>query len=138
METSLSGVFACGNVLHVHDIADQVTLESQKAGRAAAEYVRRGRAADFPAVSVKSGEGLLYALPQKIRTAAADDPTTVYFRVNRVFSDATVQVAGCGGKIAAFKRPHMAPGEMQRIKLSRALLEKSGGEITVCAKEEIT
>jgi NADPH-dependent 2,4-dienoyl-CoA reductase/sulfur reductase-like enzyme len=138
METSLSGVFACGNVLHVHDIADLVTLESQKAGRAAAEYVRRGRAADFPAVSVKSGEGLLYALPQKIRTAAADDPTTVYFRVNRVFSDATVQVAGCGGKIAAFKRPHMAPGEMQRIKLSRALLEKSGGEITVCAKEEIT
>ncbi len=136
METSLPGVFACGNVLHVHDIADLVTVESQKAGRAAAEYVLRGKAPDSPAVSVQSGEGLLYALPQKIRTAVADNVTTVYFRVNRIFSDATVHVDGQSGEIAAFRRPHMAPGEMQRIKLSSALLEKSGGKIFISAKEE--
>ncbi len=136
METSLPGVFACGNVLHVHDIADLVTVESQKAGRSAAEYVTRGKAPDSPAVSVKYGEGLVYALPQKIRAKITGDVTTIYFRVNRIFRDATVHVAGCRGEIATFKRQHMAPGEMQRIGLPRKLLEKSGGGIIISAKED--
>jgi NADPH-dependent 2,4-dienoyl-CoA reductase/sulfur reductase-like enzyme len=134
-ETSLPGVFACGNVLHVHDIADLVTVESQRAGRAAARYVLHGKTPDSSVVSVQYGEGLVYALPQKIRIKIADDVTTVYFRVNRIFCSGTVHVYGLCGEIASFKRTHMAPGEMQRIKLSRELLQKSGGEITVSAKE---
>ena len=133
-QTTRPGVFACGNVLHVHDIADLVTLESQKAGRAAARDVLEGKAPDSPVVSVKNGEGLVYALPQKIRTKIADDITTVYFRVNRIFRNATVYVSGCNGGMAAFKRQHMAPGEMQRIKLPREIFEKSGGEIIISAK----
>jgi len=135
-ETSLPGVFACGNVLHVHDIADLVTVESQKAGRAAARHVLVGREPDSPIVSIIGGDGLLYALPQKIRTVSAEEDTTVYFRVNRIFRNATVRAAGPGGELGAFRRIHMAPGEMQRIKLSREMLQKSGGEITFIVKEE--
>jgi NADPH-dependent 2,4-dienoyl-CoA reductase/sulfur reductase-like enzyme len=135
-ETSLPGIFACGNVLHVHDIADLVTLESQKAGRAAAGYALGKKAKSAPVISVKNGKGVVYALPQKIRFTEGMDPTTVYFRVNRIFRASTVRLSGANGELASFKRTYMAPGEMQRIKISGSLLKESGGTITLSAKEE--
>ena len=71
METSAPGVFACGNVVHVHDLVDFVTAESQRAGAAAARYAL-GQASDGPAVEITNGEGVGYTVPQKVRPAAVD------------------------------------------------------------------
>ena len=129
METSLEGVFACGNVVHVHDLVDYVTQESARAGKAAAEYALNGSKAGKEIV-LKNGNGVTYTVPQKIRMAENKN-SEVFFRVNRIFSDCSIKVYSKDTPIASFKREHMAPGEMEHIVLPYKLLEKASEEITV-------
>ncbi len=136
METSLPGVFACGNVCHVHDLVDFVTAESQKAGAAAAAYVRGGGAAAPDRVlEVKNGDGVTYTVPQRIRPHRVDKLCGLFFRVNRVCGDSEILVKSGDTQIARFKREHLAPGEMERIDLPRALLDRAEGELTVSIRE---
>ena len=130
METSLEGVFACGNVVHVHDLVDYVTQESARAGKSAAEYIAHGEK-DGRVISLKNGNGVTYTVPQKIRLNDETKNSEVFFRVNRVFGDAKISVTSNGEKIAQFKREHMAPGEMERIVLPKALLDKANDEVIV-------
>ncbi len=136
METSVDGIFACGNVLHVHDLVDYVTEESQKAGAAAAEYVKQLKKEDVQCVNVENGENVSYVVPQKLRRTNCD--LSLYFRVRKPEKKCTV-VIKCGEDIIAkLKREYMAPGEMERITLPQKVAEKIHGNIlTVSVKEEV-
>ena len=136
METSIPGVFACGNVCHVHDLVDFVTGESQRAGAAAARYVLRGEDGGAePVLDVRNGDGVTYTVPQRIRPGQVDKACGLFFRVNRVCGDSEIVVSSNGAQIAKFKREHLAPGEMEQITLPRVLLDKAEGEITVSIRE---
>ena len=133
-ETSAEGVFACGNALHVHDLVDFVTAESMAAGEAAASYVQNGELDRSDVINVVTDSNIGYTVPQKFR--ANSEKVEFYFRVRRVFKDSKINIT-CGDKlIASFKREHMAPGEMENIKIPKVLLSKiEGGEIKISASE---
>ena len=135
METSAPGVFACGNVVHVHDLVDFVTAESQRAGAAAARYAL-GQTNHGPAVEIQNGEGVGYTVPQKVRPAAVDKKLEIFFRVRRVYGNSAVVVESEGQPLARFKREHLAPGEMEHITLPAALLAKAKGGLQVAVEEE--
>lgn len=139
METSIPGVFACGNVVHVHDLVDFVTAEAEKAGRSAAEYVLHGAAAGGRMFATACGACVTYTVPQQIRLAAMGDKTEVSFRVNRSFAKSRILVTDeTGAVVARFARQHMAPGEMEHIALPRVLLEKAGGDTLTVSCEEVS
>lgn len=125
-QTSMPGVFACGNVLHVHDLVDNVSNESDLAGRAAAKYAM-GRPEVSECVSVKAENGVRYALPQRISKTAQGD-VDVYFRVGAAYKGATVEVYSGGEKIFSRKKQIMTPGEMEKITLKA---ETIMGDVTV-------
>lgn len=134
METSAPGVFACGNVVHVHDLVDFVTAESQRAGRAAAQYAL-GRPNAGEALEVKNGDGVGYTVPQKIRPDAVENSVELFFRVRRIYKQALIVAESGGVRLAAYKRAHMAPGEMEHIALPKALLQTAEGSVTISIQE---
>lgn len=135
METSLPGVFACGNVCHVHDLVDFVSAESQRAGAAAARFVQDGRQDAAPVLEITNGGGVTYTVPQRIRPAHVEKAVDLFFRVNRVCGDSEILVMSGDKRIARFKREHLAPGEMEHIVLPRKLLELAEGGLTVSIQE---
>ena len=132
METEQPGVFSCGNVVHVHDLVDFVTAESQRAGKAAAEYAL-GKASDAgKEINVVNGDHVTYTVPQRIRTGNAAKTVDISFRVNAIMSDRLITVTDGDTVLCKYKREHMAPGEMEHIAVPAVLLDKvSGGEIKV-------
>ena len=136
MQTALPGVFACGNVAHVHDLVDYVTAESIQAGRAAARYVRQPSAEAVPVLEVACGAGISYTLPQHIRPALVEDQVQLSFRVNRIFGESEICLTDGDRTLARYRRNHLAPGEMERLSLPRALLEGASSlTLSVCPKE---
>lgn len=136
METSLPGVFACGNVVHVHDLVDFVTAESQRAGAAAAAWALKGPSNGGTELCLQNGTDVGYTVPQKLRLQNIGEKAEVFFRVRRVFGTGAVVVKDGEKVIARFKREHMAPGEMEHITLPKKLLEKvTGSCLTVSAEE---
>lgn len=136
METSIPGVFACGNVVHVHDLVDFVSEEAERAGEAAAEYIRSGKAPDGEAIEVHNGDGVSYTVPQRIRIGSAQDTVRFSFRVRRAYEESRVIVKNGSRVIASFKRERMAPGEMEHISIPRKLLGSAVcKEITVSCEE---
>lgn len=135
METSADGIFACGNVVHVHDLVDFVTAESQKAGKAAAEYVLNGEKGKNDFIALSNGNGVGYTVPQKIRKGA--DGAEIFFRVRQIFGNSAIVVKDENENlIAKFKREHLAPGEMEKISIPKVLLDKiTTGSATVSVEE---
>ncbi|MDR0469597.1 MAG: NAD(P)/FAD-dependent oxidoreductase [Peptococcaceae bacterium] len=131
-ETSLPGVFACGNVLHVHDLVDFVTLEGELAGRSAALFVSEG--GDEPviggsqhlgdALDLTCGEGVGYVVPQKIRPEHMPDLTDLYFRVRRPYTKSAITLQLGKKEIARYTRSRLFPGEMEKVALPKKLLVK--------------
>ena len=148
METSLSGVFACGNVLHVHDLVDFVSQEAALAGKAAAEWLKENRdkvteadvileqaevkaeisgaAADTkrPAITVETGAHVRYTVPSKIRPDKAGEETLIRFRVDSVLKDHYLCVSYDGGLISHKKKRIMAPGEMEQVVIRHSDLDQ--------------
>ena len=140
METMAPGIFACGNVVHVHDLVDFVSAESEKAGAAAARYAL-GEEISGRCIELKNGNAVNYTVPQHIRVEGVEKLCEVFFRVNNVYRDRIITVTDeSGNLLCRFPREHMAPGEMEKIALPRPLLEKAVGSVTVSviAKEELT
>jgi len=133
MQTEVEGVFACGNVLHVHDLVDFVSAEGERAGKSAADYLKNGAAKKDGFILVKNGFGVGYTVPQRIATDCKT-PVTVFFRVNRVFKNSEIVITDENGALMTFKRERMAPGEMERIVLSPDKLQERR-EITVFIRE---
>ena len=137
LSTSLPGVFACGNVVHVHDLVDFVSGESDLAGASAAAYVLKGEAADTVVLDLVPGNGVGYTVPQRVRPADVDRSVNISFRVRQNYGPSQITVT-CGGRqLARFKRQRMAPGEMEHIALPKVLLEKADGPLTVAVEEVI-
>lgn len=132
-ETSASGIFACGNVLQVHDLVDFVSEEAEIAGRCAAEYSAGERKEKF-FVHTREGAEVSYVLPQKIDLNRAED-VALYFRVRSTVIKASVVLKSGEKTIAEFKKPIVVPGEMQRVKLSASLFGDISGDITVEVKK---
>ena len=137
METAVPGIFACGNVLHVHDLVDYVSAESERAGAAAAAYVKTGREeAALHTIALQNGEGVTYTVPQQIRLEARPRPAEVFFRVNRVTGAAALVAEDAAGReIARFRRGHLAPGEMEHIVLPAAALQDAASPLTIRMEE---
>ena len=133
-ETSVSGIFACGNVLQVHDLVDFVSEEAEIAGQAAAEYSKNG-SSEKRFVLTREGAEVSYVLPQKIDLNKAED-VAIYFRVRSTVAKAAVILKSGEQVIAEFKKPIVVPGEMQRVKLSASLFGDISGDITVEVKKQ--
>ena len=135
METEIPGVFACGNVVHVHDLVDFVSGESETAGAAAAAYVQNGEIETETVLPLAAGEGIGYTVPQHIRLDGVQKSVSVSFRVRRNYGPSTITMRCGPNKIAAFKRERLAPGEMEHITLPKALLQKADGPLIVAVEE---
>ena len=119
LETSIPGVFAAGNVLHVHDLVDYVSEEAGAAGAQAAAYLQNGEQ-DAPAIPVHCENGVRYTVPATVRPACAGDTVTIRFRVGGVFKNKKIAVYLGDTCIFSRKRPVLAPGEMETVRLKGA------------------
>ena len=132
-ETSIPGVFACGNVLHVHDLVDYVSAESEQAGQAAAAFLLGARP-EGSEIRLVNGFDVGYTVPQHIHRGL--DSVEIFFRVRNVRKDTAIRVMDGENQIARFKREHMAPGEMETIKLPKVLLDRIQGDTLTIEIEE--
>ena len=120
LETNIEGVFACGNVLHVHDLVDFVSEEAAAAGRNAALYVQGRRQSEAgKAILLNPVEGVRYTVPSVIHPDRMDDKLTVRFRVGGVYKNCYISVYFDDERVIHRKRPVVAPGEMEEIKLEK-------------------
>ncbi len=128
-ETTVDGIFACGNVLQVHDLVDFVSEEAEIAGKYAASYVLNGKK-EKKVINTNCGKNVTYVLPQKVNVTASEN-VKLFFRVGSVIKDATVTVS-CGGQtILSKKKKICVPGEMETALLLKDKLKDLSGEITV-------
>ncbi len=134
-ETLVDGVFACGNVLQVHDLVDFVSEESELAGKCAAEYVLNGTT-QRNAVDVVNGKNVGYVVPQKL-DKNADGNVKLFFRVTNTFRDCTI-TARCGDKVLLQrKKKIVVPSEMETLLLTSAKIAEANGTIEVSLEEGI-
>ena len=134
-ETNADGVFACGNVLQVHDLVDFVSEESELAGKSAALYVRKGKT-ERNAIEVVNGKNISYVVPQKIDKNLGGN-VKLFFRVTNTFRDCTI-TARCGDKILLQRKKKIVlPGEMETLILTEAKLAETDGKIEVILEEGV-
>ncbi len=118
-ETSVAGVFACGNVLHVHDLVDYVSQEAEEAGACASAFVRDGEGLGDAreTISIVAGEGVRYTVPSTVDPRRMRDRLTVRFRVGQVLENAFVSVYLGDERVQHRRKGVLAPGEMEQITL---------------------
>lgn len=140
METSVPGIFACGNVVHVHDLVDFVTEEARRAGASAARFVKNMLVHEGVALPTVPQEGVGYIVPQRIQVANIQDKISLFMRVKKIYHNAHILVKLDGKIIKQVKKRHMAPGEMEHITLEKKyFIEASASSvISIEIKEEIT
>lgn len=140
LETNVEGVFACGNVLHVHDLVDYVSEEAALAGKNAAQYVKERYGKDVQksgeVIEIKATDGARYTVPTSIHTDNMADLLTVRFRVGNVFKDSYISVYFNDERVQHRKKQVMAPGEMEQIILKKKALEDFDGLKTITVKIE--
>jgi len=131
METSIPGVFACGNVVHVHDLVDFVTLESERAGRGAARFLQGKKSNSSEPIQTKTGAGVRYIVPQTLDLANADSEIQLFFRVRDVYKKTKLQILADGQVIKTVPKPHVAPGEMESLTLKKSWIPQGCKELTL-------
>lgn len=134
-QTDHKGVFACGNVLHVHDLVDYVTLEAQLAGKGAADYIL-GNSDNAPTyVRTSTGNGVRYLVPQRVNINNKED-VKLYFRVGQIYKSAKV-ILECDGKvISSKKKVKLAPGEMENVIIPADILAGMTDESSIVVRVE--
>ena len=138
LETDVEGIFACGNVLHVHDLVDFVSEEAAAAGRNAAAYVKNQVATSTGTeIPVKADFGVSYTVPEKIAPERMQDTLTVRFRVNNVYRNHYISVYLGDRRVTHKKKQIAAPGEMEQVILKKTDLEEVPelSEIRICLEE---
>lgn len=135
--TNIEGVFACGNVLHVHDLVDHVTMESNIAGKKAAEYITKVKNIDnSKKIKLIPSDGISYVVPDHINLSTLSDDVTVRFRVNNVFQKAYINVSFNDQLAIHRKKPFLAPGEMQEIKIKKDYILENQDKDSITFKVE--
>ena len=139
MQTQCPGIFAGGNVLHVHDLVDFVSAECTVAGKEAAAYVLAGCPApvEEPYIEVITSPQLGYTVPQRIRPGRVEKSVQIFFRVRKKYGASRIVVKSGEETIASFKREHMAPGEMEKITIPAVLLAKCNDKLEISIEEGI-
>ena len=122
LETNIPGVFACGNVLHVHDLVDFVSQEATNAGKNAAKFIKEGEQKTSKEIEILPVDGVRYTVPKYVRPEVMDDTLTVRFRVGQVFKGCAIATYFGDELISKRKRPVMAPGEMEQVVLKKSQL----------------
>ena len=136
LETSVEGVFACGNVLHVHDLVDFVSEEAAMAGKNAVRYIKETKTEEVSRIDIIPTDGVRYTVPKYIRPEMMEDNLTVRFRVGGVYKNCYISTYFDGERVMKRKRPVVAPGEMEEIKLSKAKLAEYPKLKTITVKIE--
>ena len=131
-QTQVAGIFACGNVLQVHDLVDYVSEEAERAGIGAASFIRAGEKSAV-AISTKPGYGVRYVLPQTVSTT--DKDVSLFLRVTQPFGKVKFTVRSGDKVLAVAKKLKAAPGEMEKITVKAALLKDATDPITVSLEE---
>lgn len=137
METSIPGIFACGNVVHVHDLVDFVSFESARAGRGAAKYIKGELDNTNIEIKTLADKGINYIVPQRVNLQNINTDLSLFMRVKDVYKNVKLVVSSSNGVIKELKRPHVAPGEMEEVKLKKTNLMGLDGELHI-ALQEIT
>jgi hypothetical protein len=137
LETNVGGVFACGNVLHVHDLVDFVSEESALAGRNAAQYILKGRARGGSGIPIRAEGGVRYTVPFTVDPDRMGDAVTVRFRVDGVYRNRYICVSLGGDCVIRRKKRIVTPGEMEEVKLTAEMFREHPGAslVTVSLQE---
>ena len=136
-ETEVPGIYACGNVLHVHDLVDFVSEEAAIAGKAAAEKITEKSAAVVRTIRVKTGMGVRYTVPEALRLPEVPNaPVRIFFRVTDIFKKVRLLITDTDGNVLVKNaKSAVAPGEMESMTLTPELLTdlmaRNVAEITV-------
>lgn len=136
LETNIPGIFACGNVLHVHDLVDFVSEEAASAGKNAARYILENTDAVSDGISIIPMAGVRYSVPSAIRISRMEETLKVRFRVGAVYKNCYISVYLDEERIIHRKRPVMAPGEMEEILLKKSQLQAHPGLTNITVKVE--
>jgi NADPH-dependent 2,4-dienoyl-CoA reductase/sulfur reductase-like enzyme len=136
LETSIDGIFSCGNVLHVHDLVDNVVAEGRAAGASAAEYAKGGLRRSGAPIEVKAGEGVGYVVPGAIFPDDAGDEIVVKFRVRRPAEKVYIDYSQGGEILKSFYKPSIIPSEMEIQKLPKNLLKNNHDPIVVSVRRK--
>jgi NADPH-dependent 2,4-dienoyl-CoA reductase/sulfur reductase-like enzyme len=135
LETGVPGIFACGNVLQVHDLVDNVSHEGEKAGKNAARYLLEGEKAG-PLVKMMPGNGIGYICPQFIRQDTPEDVTEIFFRVREPKRNVKFVLKKNGQAFYSLPKLRIAPSEMESLKIKKEMLQDAS-EITLDVEEAI-
>ena len=145
LQTSVEGIFACGNVLHVHDLVDDVSREAAKAGVCAARYAAHGKTEEERSdgdagIVLEAGEGIRYTVPSVIHREHVEQESEIRFRVKDVYQNCSVCVYLDERKILKKKRQILVPGEMESVVLKKEMLEGHTlpGKLRIQVEEEPT
>ena len=130
--TSVPGIFACGNGLHVHDLADFVTKQAGEAALGALRYLN-GSGGDYS--SIKAGNLIGYVVPAKLHKENLPKTVTLYFRVRKPLTDVTIEISKAGKVIRSIHKDHLIPSEMEQVIIANTMLEDAEGDLLVQIKE---
>ncbi len=134
-ETSIDGVFCCGNVLQVHDLADNVTYEAAKTAKAASKYVLNNTKLSGN-LEIKVSKGISYSVPQRIHTNLLDKTVEVNFRVNKVYGKSKIFVRNSKDEvICQYSREFIVPGELQKIIIPVSLMKNENNYLSISVEE---
>lgn len=139
-ETSVPGMFACGNVLHVHDLADYASDEGEIAGEGAARYIKRISCKDHKHLSLKPGDFIRYVVPQKINLKEMPRPMTLYMRVTEPMDKGKVRLLGDGEVLLEKTERYLKPAEMLALELDAETITQLGSVrdvVIMVNKEEV-
>ena len=131
METSIPGIFACGNVVHVHDVVDFVTEESRRAGTNAARFVKGEIKSESEYMNTVVSGGITYCVPQRIRYSAMLDKLDLFMRVDNIYDEARIIIKNQGKELARFKKTNLTPGEMIKQSVRKSFFENAKGDIEI-------
>lgn len=135
-QTNIDGIFACGNVLHVHDLVDFVTEESRKAGRSVVRYLNNKLDKTSKIIKLNPKDGVSYLLPQEIRLENIVFPLDIFLRVNKEYKNAKIVIRSGNTVIKEIKKKHLAPAEMEKFMLTDSDISKNIEELNVTIEVE--
>lgn len=129
-QTNIEGVFACGNVLHVHDLVDFVTEESRRTGRSVAKYLNNEFSKKSKETKLSAKNGVSYIVPQKINSNNIENRIELFLRVTNEYKNVEFVIKGDHTEIKRVKKRHLAPAEMEKITLTKDMIQNFD-EITI-------
>ena len=136
METSVEGIFCCGNVVQVHDLADNVAMEAKKAAKAACKYILEEKTF-VREIKVEANKPITYTIPQKIHLPIEEKVVDISFRTNKVLDKCVIKVTNSNGEVVCkYPREYVIPAELEKINVPVSLIKDEQNSITIHIEED--